>query len=57
VYTDGETVSIATLIAKELVPAAMKRAGAKIVRTGTLSKKLSLGEGVSVSESVATLFQ
>ncbi|OGI18684.1 MAG: 50S ribosomal protein L15 [Candidatus Moranbacteria bacterium RIFCSPLOWO2_02_FULL_48_19] len=56
-YASGETVTIASLIEKKITPKTAFRRGIKIVATGTLSKKLTLGEGIDVSEKASILFQ
>jgi len=56
-YTDGETVSLATLIEKKLAPKVALSRGVKIVATGELKKKLTLGKDVTASEKALTSFQ
>lgn len=56
-YTDGETVTLETLLAKRLITPRGAKAGVKVVATGTLSKKLSLGEGILVSETAKGFFK
>lgn len=56
-YTNGETVSIATLIEKKLAPKTALSRGVKIVATGLLTKKLTLGNDVAASEKAQASFQ
>lgn len=56
-YTDGETVSLATLIEKKLAPKVALSRGVKIVATGKLTKKLTLGKDVAASEKAQASFQ
>jgi large subunit ribosomal protein L15 len=57
VYGDGEVVSLVTLIEKKIVPKTALIRGVKIVATGTLKKKLTLGNDVTASEKARTFFQ
>ena len=56
-YSDGETVSLATLIEKKLAPKAALTRGVKIVATGDLTKKLTLAADVKASEKAQASFQ
>lgn len=56
-YTDGETVTIETLVAKKIVPASAKTVGVKVLATGTLKKKLVLGKDVAASAQAKTSFK
>ncbi len=56
-FSDGETVTLATLIEKRVVPKKALVAGAKIVATGTLKKKLGLDESVACSEKAKEAFK
>lgn len=56
-YADGETVTIASLIEKNVTPKTAIKRGVKIVATGSLKKKLLLGEGIDASKKALTLFQ
>jgi len=56
-YADGETVSLATLIAKKLVSKSAITIGVKIVATGELQKKLILGKDVAASVKAKSFFQ
>lgn len=56
-YASGETVTIATLIEKKIAPKTALLRGIKIVATGTLKKKLTLGKGVDVSQKALAFFQ
>lgn len=56
-YASGETVTIATLIEKKITPKTASLRGVKIVATGTLKKKLTLGEGIDASQKAKVLFQ
>lgn len=53
-YKDGEVVSIQTLLDKKLIETNMR---AKVLNNGKLMVKVSLGEGVMVSESVKSQFE
>lgn len=53
---DGEKITVASLIEKRVVPKTAVHRGVKVVATGTLKKKLSLGGDVSASEKAAALF-
>lgn len=57
VYQDGETVSLATLVEKKMAPKTALSRGVKIVATGTLKKKLTLGKDVTASAKAQTFFQ
>ncbi len=56
VFSDGETVTIETLIAKKMVPKIARNSGAKVVATGILTKKLILGGDVSASATAKESF-
>ncbi len=57
-YSDGETVSIETLVAHGVIRKSQKHAGVKIVATGTLTKKnLHLADDIACSTSAAALFK
>ncbi len=56
-YADGETVTVATLVAKKAVSKTALSRGVKIVATGTLKKKLTLGADVTASEQAQASFQ
>lgn len=56
-YEDGETVSIETLFAKKLVTRKARVAGVKVVSTGTLTKKVKLGEDIAASETATKHFE
>ncbi len=55
-FSDGDTVTRALLVEKRVVDKKALLEGVKIVATGTLSKKLSLGEDVLVSEAAKKSF-
>ena len=57
VYADCETVTVATLIEKKLAPKTALSRGVKIVATGELKKKLTLGNDVVASEKARASFQ
>ena len=57
VFTDGETVTIALLVEKRLVTKRALAQGVKIVASGSLKKKLSLGKDVAASEKAKEAFQ
>lgn len=56
-FSDGETVSLATLLAKKLVPKESVTLGVKIVATGELKKKLTLAKDVTVSVKAQASFK
>ncbi|MDP3957616.1 MAG: 50S ribosomal protein L15 [bacterium] len=56
-YASGETVTVASLIEKKITPKTALRRGIKIVATGILKKKLTLGEGVAASQKALAFFQ
>lgn len=56
VFQDGETVTLDLLIERKVVPRISRRAGAKVVSSGKLSKKLILGADVSASQTAAAFF-
>lgn len=56
VLSDGDVVTVALLVEKRLVTKKALLEGVKILATGTLTKKLSLGEGVLVSKTAKTSF-
>lgn len=55
-FTAGETVTIATLIEKKIVPKTALVRGVKIVANGLLTKKCIVGD-VSVSQKARASFQ
>ena len=55
-FSDGDTVTRALLVEKRVVDKKALLEGVKIVATGTLTKKLSLGEDVLVSETAKKSF-
>lgn len=55
-FSDGDTVTRALLVEKRVVGKKALLEGVKIVATGTLSKKLSLGEDVLASETAKKSF-
>lgn len=55
-FAAGETVTLALLIEKRLVSNRALKDGVKIVATGTLTKKLSLGNDVATSEKAKEAF-
>jgi len=56
VLSDGDIVTVALLIEKKIVEKKALLEGVKIVATGTLSKKISLGADVLASESAKKAF-
>lgn len=56
VLSDGDTVTVTLLVEKRLVTKKAFLEGVKILATGTLTKKLSLGEGILVSKTAKTSF-
>ncbi len=52
-FSDGETVSLATLVARGVIRASQRDRGAKIVATGTLTKKLTVADDVDMTATVA----
>ncbi len=54
--SDGDTVTVALLIAKRLVSKSALHSGVKIVATGVLKKKLILGGDVLVSAKAKEAF-
>ncbi len=55
-FSDGEVVTRALLVEKRVVDKKALAEGVKIVATGTLSKKLSLGADVLASETAKKSF-
>lgn len=55
-FKDGETVTLELLVERRVVPKIAESAGAKIVATGKLSKKLILGARMSASETAKAAF-
>lgn len=55
--TDGETITVASLIAKKAVSKQADARGVKVVATGILKKKLTLGKDVAASEKARAAFQ
>lgn len=56
VFTVGEIVTLALLVEKRLVSKRALKDGVKVVATGTLTKKLSLGDDVAASEKAKEAF-
>ncbi len=56
-YADGESLTIETLLAKRLLTPHGAKSGVKVVATGKLTKKVSLGEGILVSETAKGFFK
>lgn len=56
-YADGETVTIETLLEKRIITSREAKYGVKVVATGKLSKKISLGEGILASETARGFFK
>lgn len=54
---DGETITIASLIEKKVAPKTALVRGIKIVATGKLTKKLTLGKDIAASEKAKESFQ
>jgi len=54
---DGETVTTAMLIERKIVAKIALIRGIKVVATGTLNKKLTLGKDVAASEKARESFQ
>lgn len=54
---EGETVTLAMLIEKKIAPKIALSRGVKIVATGILSKKLTLGKDIAASEKAQESFQ
>lgn len=54
---DGEVITLSLLIAKELAPKTALVRGVKIVATGSLKKKLTLGADVAASVKALESFQ
>jgi len=52
-FDDGATVSLETLVIAGVLRKSQKKAGAKIVATGTLTKKLTIAEDVAMSRAAA----
>ena len=57
VCADGEVITIALLVEKKLAPKTAITRGAKVVATGILKKKLTLGADVAASEKAQASFQ
>ena len=57
VFSDGEVVTLPLLVEKKLVPKIALSCGVKILATGSLKKKLTLGKDVSVSVKAKESFQ
>ncbi|MFZ2300124.1 MAG: uL15 family ribosomal protein [Candidatus Moraniibacteriota bacterium] len=55
-FVAGETVMIASLIEKNVAPKTALIRGVKIVATGVLKKKLTLGDDVAASEKAKASF-
>ena len=55
-FKDGETVTLASLIEKRLVSKKALKEGAKVVATGSLSKKLTLSEEIGASQKAKEAF-
>lgn len=56
-FSDGETITLSLLIEKKLAPKIALSCGVKILATGSLNKKLTLGNGVSFSKKAKESFQ
>ncbi len=56
VFQDGETVTLDLLIERRVIPKIARGSGAKVVATGTLSKKLILDASVSASQAAEGSF-
>jgi large subunit ribosomal protein L15 len=56
-FTEGETVTLESLIEKKVVGKSARIKGVKIVSTGVLKKKLKLDSAVTASESALAQFQ
>lgn len=57
VCADGEVITLSFLIAKKLAPKTALTRGVKIVATGILKKKLTLGADVTASKKAQESFQ
>jgi large subunit ribosomal protein L15 len=57
VFSDGEVVTLPLLVEKKLAPKIALSYGVKILATGSLSKKLTLGKDVFVSKKAKESFQ
>jgi large subunit ribosomal protein L15 len=56
-FAEGETVTLAALVEKRLLSKRALKDGAKVVATGELKKKLTLGNDVAASEKALAAFQ
>ncbi len=57
VFEDGATVSMDTLVAYGVLRKSQKARGAKIVATGTLTKKLVIGDDIALSAAAAKILK
>jgi large subunit ribosomal protein L15 len=57
VFSDGEVVTLPLLVEKKLVPKIALSYGVKILATGSLGKKLTLGKDVFVSAKAKESFR
>lgn len=57
VFADGETVTLVLLVERKLVSKRAIKNGVRIVATGSLKKKLSLGSDVTASLKAKEAFQ
>lgn len=57
VFSDGETVTLPLLIEKKLAPKIALSRGVKILATGSLNKKLTLGKEIFASEKAKKSFE
>ncbi|OGI14418.1 MAG: 50S ribosomal protein L15 [Candidatus Moranbacteria bacterium RIFCSPHIGHO2_12_FULL_54_9] len=55
-YADGDTVTLGSLVEKNIVPKNAFARGVKVVATGVLKKKLTLGADIAASETAKTSF-
>jgi ribosomal protein L15 len=56
-FAAGETVTVAALLQKRAVTKNAKRAGVKVVATGTLSKMLILSKGITCSAGAKEMIE
>lgn len=57
VFSDGDTISIATLLEKSLVSHKKKRDGARIVANGEISKKVTIASEIGVSTKAKEMIE
>lgn len=55
-FSDGETVTVSALVERGLLSGKTRTFGAKVVATGSLKKKLSLGQDVAASKKAREAF-